>query len=386
MLTRLYVNNYRCLLNFDLKIEPLCLLLGPNGSGKSTVFTVLAKIRDFILGRGTSLELFPPETLTRWTQFSDQTFELGVKLSEGEYTYRLKLSHVPKEALNKVIEESVTLDGKPLFTADDQKIQLFNDRYTAGPQLLPDWHTSGISRIHERHDNKKLILFRKFVEVLLAIAPNPPLVSSIAKEKHPVIIPHPDCSDFADWLKHITATEGLARQQAELSLSQDILPNFRVFQSTPFGDADVLECVFTDSKRQKLKYRLDELSSGQIALIILEVASAVLDERKGVLILDEPGNFLGLSEIRPLLSRLQDAAMEKRYQVIVTAHHPIAIDMLAAGHGYWLSRDPNGPTRTQKIKLKQGFDKDEAGIRVSDLIARGWLSGLGVTEQSEQLD
>ena len=79
-----------------------------------------------------------------------------------------------------------------------------------------------------------------------------------------------------------------------------------------------------------MKFRLDELSSGQIALIILETAIAVASERRGTLILDEPGNFLGLTEIQPLLTRLQDAALEGRFQVILTAHHPIAVDFLAA--------------------------------------------------------
>jgi len=128
---------------------------------------------------------------------------------------------------------------------------------------------------------------------------------------------------------------------------------------------------------------LDELSYGQIALIILETALAVAGQRGGVLVLDEPGNFLGLSEIQPLLTRLQDAALEGRFQVILTAHHPIAVDFLAAGYGSWLEREPSGPTRAHPVRIAEGIAEDKAGVRVSDLIARGWLSGLGVQQSSD---
>ncbi|MEI6395486.1 MAG: hypothetical protein WCT12_30810, partial [Verrucomicrobiota bacterium] len=100
-------------------------------------------------------------------------------------------------------------------------------------------------------------------------------------------------------------------------------------------------------------------------------------------VLDEPGNFLGLSEIQPLLTRLQDAALEGRFQVILTAHHPIAVDFLAAGYGSWLEREPSGPTRAHPVRVAENLSKDMAEVRVSDLIARGWLSGLGVQQSSD---
>jgi predicted ATPase len=375
MFTRFYADNYRCLSNFTLPLEPLSVLLGANGSGKSTVLFLIAKLRDFILGRGSSLELFPPQTLTRWDKRFEQTFELGVRLDQGEFIYRLRIRHeAPERALNKVIEETLSLDGQPLFAADDQMIHLYIDTHKEGGQMLPDWHVSGISRINERKDNTKLMAFRRAIEGTLVLALNPALVSAVSAAKQPVTIPMPDCSDFADWLKHISTAESLATQEAEQSLANGGLPGFRVFQTDPSGDAGILQCIF----RPKLKFRLDELSSGQIALVILETALAVAGERQGVLMLDEPSNFLGLGEIQPLLARLQDAALERRVQVLVTAHHPIAVDFLAAGYGSWLEREPSGPTRVQPIRVAESVAGDKAGIRISDLIARGWLSGLGV--------
>ncbi len=45
MIKRLYIDNYKCLVNFDLKLDELSLLLGPNGVGKSSVLDVVYALR-----------------------------------------------------------------------------------------------------------------------------------------------------------------------------------------------------------------------------------------------------------------------------------------------------------------------------------------------------
>ena len=72
MLKRIYVNNFRCLVNFDLTVDSLNLFLGSNGSGKTTVFEVLRKLQKFILGDQAFQreyrvsDLFASKDLTRW--------------------------------------------------------------------------------------------------------------------------------------------------------------------------------------------------------------------------------------------------------------------------------------------------------------------------------
>lgn len=387
MFFRLYADNYRCLANFELPLEPLTVLLGPNGSGKSAAMLLIAKLRDFILGRESAGPtekwpgLFSAESLTRWDTRIEQTFEIGVRLSQGDYVYRLRLRHKPERALNRVVEEKLTLDGKPLFETNEDKTYLFNDQYGGGIEFMPDWNISGISRVHERPDNTKLFAFRRFLEGTLVLALNPALVKAVSASKQPVTIPNPDCSDFADWLKSTIFEEAGVRRAMERSLAEGALPGFEGLEAPSSGDAKILKAAFSTPQQKPLSYRLDELSSGQLALIILETAFALVSKRGGALFLDEPGNFLGLSEIRPLLIRLQDAALEKRAQVVVSAHHPLAVDFLAAGYGCWLDREPSGPTRPpQRIRVFGDALEKDAHLRVSDLIARGWLSGLGVQD------
>lgn len=45
MIQRLRVDNFGCLVNFELRLERMQLLLGPNGSGTSTVFEILRRLQ-----------------------------------------------------------------------------------------------------------------------------------------------------------------------------------------------------------------------------------------------------------------------------------------------------------------------------------------------------
>jgi predicted ATPase len=51
MITRLYVNNFRCLVGFEVRFDSFGVLCGPNGAGKSSVFDALKVIRDLGTGK-----------------------------------------------------------------------------------------------------------------------------------------------------------------------------------------------------------------------------------------------------------------------------------------------------------------------------------------------
>ena len=59
MLTRLYVDNFRCLTNFELKLDQANILLGANGTGKTSVLTALRRIQRLIVGGAKVDQVFP---------------------------------------------------------------------------------------------------------------------------------------------------------------------------------------------------------------------------------------------------------------------------------------------------------------------------------------
>jgi predicted ATPase len=52
MITRLYANNFRCLVAFDTVFDSFGVLCGPNGAGKSSVFDAVCLIRNLGTGDG----------------------------------------------------------------------------------------------------------------------------------------------------------------------------------------------------------------------------------------------------------------------------------------------------------------------------------------------
>ena len=79
MLKRIYIDNYKCLVNFEYQPGKVQLILGGNGTGKSSVFEVLALLRAFLLDGETTTQLFLARTLTRWENRTQQTFEIDIE-------------------------------------------------------------------------------------------------------------------------------------------------------------------------------------------------------------------------------------------------------------------------------------------------------------------
>ena len=94
-----------------------------------------------------------------------------------------------------------------------------------------------------------------------------------------------------------------------------------------------------------------------------------LAEVKGyTLFLDEPDNYVALPEIQPWLMELAAACGEKVPQAVVCSHHPELIDYLGGDNGLLLRREASGVVTTHKPEVKEL----EGGLKLSELIARGW--------------
>ncbi len=82
MITRLYANNFRCLVAFKAEFDSFGVLCGPNGAGKSSVFDAVRLIRSLATGDaylgGPNERDIPRLEFTKWLESRVQEFELGV--------------------------------------------------------------------------------------------------------------------------------------------------------------------------------------------------------------------------------------------------------------------------------------------------------------------
>ncbi len=370
MLRRLYINNFRTLVNTELSFSPINLLLGPNGSGKSAIFDSLFKIRKFVTRDGKTADLFPFSDFTRWQDFTApvQSFELEMEGNDGVYLYKLALEYQPEKRLGKMQHESLCFNGRPLFefSSHTGNARLYRDNHDKGPEYPSDWSRSGLGSIMERHDNKKLTWFKNRLENVFVVRLNPDLMSAETRDE--VTTPDINMSDFASWFRHLSQEyQGRVFRLTE-KLRND-LEGFDSFKLEKAGEAKILSAGFHNPYDKVDFFRLYDLSDGQRAVIALYTLLYCLPEDGYSLCIDEPENYLALPEIQPWLDILDNQTQNGKIQALLISHHPKVINFLADDAGFWLSREGAGSTRIRKIHS----GGQENGLPMSDLIDRGWI-------------
>jgi predicted ATPase len=373
MLKHLIVDNFRTLVNFNIEFGPLTLLLGPNGAGKTSVFDVIRRLRQFVCDEGSTNELFPTSTLTRWQTRPVQTFELTLCDQEQTYVYGLEIDQDPSQQRCRVQSELLNCNGQRLFAsrldAGQLHAQLYRDNASQGPELLTDWTRSGVARIAPRNDNQLLTRFKKVLSSVHVCRFDP--FAMTARSEREASLLDANAANFVSWLRHVTSLD-LEFATRLRPILEEVLSGYDGLSLLADGeDAKILKVRFRPAGSQEspaspYECRFDEISDGQRQLIVLysllEGANA-----DTTFCLDEPENFLALREVQPWMDALIDRAQSGHCQAILVSHHPQLVDTLALGYGRWLDRTGGGPTRCQNVT------NDDTGLPVSELVARGWL-------------
>jgi energy-coupling factor transporter ATP-binding protein EcfA2 len=370
MLERLYVDNFRCLVNFECRFGAKHLILGPNGGGKTTLFQVLATLRDFSVNGVSPDTLFLGTTKTRWQDVSEQTFELDVSGNGGSYTFRLvvDLWGGPTFARPRVVKEEVLFSGKPIFRFAQGEVHLFNDQHEEKVRYPFDWFRSALATIMERPENTKLTWFKCWLGSLLLIAPDPHQMSPLAENE--VRAPLPNLGNFAAWYRHLRLEAGDHELLCDL---REAIPGFdrMDFSDVGMGKKFLLTTFSmdhnSDQAPQRYSQGFNELSDGQRVLVGL-YAVLHFGLRGGRCVLfDEPDNFIALREIQPWLEKVLDRVEDGMGQVLIISHHPELLNRLALPAGIVLDRPGGRHTRVSDFS-----DPAQTGLSPAELVARGW--------------
>ncbi len=366
MITRLYIDNFRTLVNCEVKLDRLNLLMGENGSGKSSIFDVLRKIQTFSRGDGKIDRIFDFRDCTRWQSQPIQRFEIDVQLPQGDMQYLLVVEFNEGEEKCRVQEEFLRENEKPLFERNYDTVQLYRDNHSKGPTYPFDWTHSALATIQPRHDNQKLTAFKNFIDRLVIVAINPFGIETDSRKEEASL--HREMVNFASWYRKRNQDNmgALIKLFRELKA---VLPGFETFSFKDAGqDTKTFNVEFSGFGGKKLsRFFFSELSDGQRVLIVLYTLIYGIQEDGRCLFLDEPDNFVSLREIQPLLTSIQDEIGKEFSQAVIISHHPEIINSLGDARGRWFSRDEGGHTR-----VKESIPTDGEGISLSEIIARGW--------------
>lgn len=388
MLKRVYIDNFRCLVNFTLPLGQTALLLGLNGSGKTTVFEVLNILQKFISGGARVDDVFSEQTRARWDKRLLQTFELEVEGPPGTYAYKLMIEHNDRLKKARVKTETLSLNGKPLFFFDEEGMaHLFRDDFSEGPRYPFDWSQSGLSTLLPRPENTQLTWFKDHLRKYIIVSLRPGQMKAETRDENDYLLP--GAENFSSWYQYFSQAHQIFISTLFSKLSK-VLPKFRQLQLKPYGEQHLLQAEFLRNSDEgpthnhsietshgysgysgksggPIPYSFNELSDGERALIVLYSLLFAAKEASYTLFLDEPENYVGLSELQPWLMELEDVGIDSEIQAVIISHHPELIDYLGPESGILLTRQEGGPTRIGKLP-----DMKDAVLNLSEVIARGW--------------
>lgn len=369
MLKRIYIDNFRCLVNFELELDAINLFLGSNGSGKSTVFAVLQKIQAFVSGDSKVEAIFKPADCTRWQTLQIQRFELEIIGNGGCYTYQLGIGHNRDKC--RVEYERLWFDNQPLLKFELGEVQLYRDNYSEGPQYPFDWSQSLLASLMPRNDNTKLTWFRERMARFIIVQMVPSLMVDESNQEQKRLTPQME--NFVSWYRYLSEDQG---KIAEIgNILREVLDGFTNFKFERVSEDNlVLKLRFSgETDNSKLiEYRLGELSDGQKTLVALYALIHGTKSEDYTLWIEEPENFLALPEIQPWLIELYDLCSDGKLQALLISHHPELINyLLASPIGYWFERQSNAAVRVKRISNEVA---DDSGLPIAELIARGWLN------------
>jgi len=369
MLTRIYIDNFRCFVNFEYRPERKQLLLGANGSGKSSLLTAIRYLKQFVKGDENP---FTQCTRTRGLDRPLQVFEIEALLEKQKYEYRVVIrfarsiesQDIASSELS-ISQEQLKVSGATVFELAKGQLSYFPNNSNQATTVPLETTKSALylSKLNNSH-------VRRFVEWMetvycFKVDQYPSVMDESADREEQE--PDYELANLAGWYRYLQRAYPDENVKFKTSM-KEVLTGFQDLTFSPDGDGTQrLRADFAGPRKGKVKYAISELSDGQRCLLVLYMILHFLIARGHTVLIDEPDNFIALREIQPWLLEAEEAVEDHNGQLILISHHPEILNQWVSRHGLRFIREDNGHVRTEKFKPDPNGD-----LQPSELIARGW--------------
>lgn len=338
MIRRLYVNNFRCLQNFDLPIagKPSVLLIGRNGAGKSTVGAALEILQKIARGTNRVGELVKPKDCTRNRTDVPMRFEIEIELEKRIYGYTVAFELHEGFREMRVLEEKLLFEGKPIFTRELAQVTLSRQGKVTEAKFLIDWHLVALPIVQQQSPKDPLFLFKQWLAQMLLLRPIPKLISGNSDQE--TLQPNPEVSDFGSWFAGLLAFAPAAYSRIDEYLKQ-VMPDLKDIKNPLVGADSRSLTVDFSTDQGTLTLPFADLSDGEKCFMICALVFAANRANGPVLCFwDEPDNYLSLDEVGHFTTALR-RAFELGGQFVATSHNPETINRFSDENTLVLQRN-----------------------------------------------
>lgn len=343
-------------------------MLGYNGSGKSTAVDVINLIRLGILGKFPLAHLFGQKGVTSWSKKEVIRLELDLHVDGADFKYWVEIVCPKSQVRGMIHAESLTVNGDKIFERDSESVSLGKIQSADESRFPLNRAHSVVAAVQITDSLSPLSKFRNAFYRILCVRPLAPNMDREAEQED--IFLDLGMDNFARWYRAMSSNQKFAGQlQSHLN---SIWDDFGYLKLDLTGrDSRTLQLIFENTSPgvEAVKLDFDQLSDGERMLVGLYALSAYQQsEPPTTIILDEPDNYISLSEIQPWLLQLLDDRPENG-QIIIVSHHPEIVELMGESRVSWFERtDHFSPTRVRKL------EPNDSGLTLSERISRGWIS------------
>lgn len=338
VIRRLYVNNFRCLENFELPLsgQSSVLLIGKNGAGKTTVGLVLEVLQNIGRGKNRVGDLVKPKDFGRGRTGVPIRFEIEVELAAIIYGYTIAFEFPDAFKELRVFEEKLTVNGRPVYTRALAQVHLTKAGQETEAAFRIDWHLVALPIIQEKSDSDPIFIFKQWLARMLIFRPMPSAIRGDSDQE--TLQPNTQVTDFGAWFAGLLAYAPSAYTKVDEYLRQ-VMPDLKDIKNPVVG-ADSRSLVVQFSKdRASVTLPFEDLSDGEKCFMICALVLAANDAYGPLFCFwDEPDNYLALDEVGHFLLALRKA-FQSGGQFLATSHNQEAIRRFSDENTLHLSRN-----------------------------------------------
>jgi hypothetical protein len=273
MIRRLYIHNFRCFENFELRIstKPSVLLIGKNGAGKTTIGRVLEILQ--AVGRTTNRvgQLVTPRDFARQRTDAPMRFQIEAEIQKQIFDYTLAFDFPIGFRELRVQEEKLTVDGKLVYTREFAQVRLAKTGQETEATFRIDWHLVALPIIVQQLPTDPLNIFRQWLANILVLRPMPSLIKGDSIEDD--LKPDPEVRNFGAWFSGVLAFAPSAYSKIEQYLRQ-VMPDILDIKN-PFVAKDSRSLVVQFSNQYgSMSLPFELLSDGEKCFMICSLVLA----------------------------------------------------------------------------------------------------------------
>ena len=332
VIRRLYVHNFRCLENFELKFshQPSVLLIGKNGSGKSTVGLALEILQKIARGTNFIGDLVRPKDFARGRSDVPMRFEIEVELEGQVYEYAVAFEFPQGSKELRMLEEKLDVGGGSVYTRKGAQVYLgmwSNSATTLSSTSLLgsfpiDQYLVALPIIQRQPGNDPIFVFKQWLARILILRPVPSLINGDSEQE--TLEPNLAVTDLGSWFSGLLASAPSAYGEIDKYLKQ-IMPDLRDIKNPVVGRDSRSLLVQFSTDQGSVSVPFGDLSDGEKCFMICALVLAANHAYGPVLCFwDEPDNYLALSEVGDFVMTLR-RAFQAGGQFIATSHNAEAI-------------------------------------------------------------